>query len=163
MEGYKIRIFLFSLALTFISVSYSQNTNHLFEQKHTLYVSAGHLKGKRIVSGILVEAKDSTNQEIHVRMDLLKDWIATDSAEFILFLDTTKHEFIYLDDRKYEAIHYRSKDSQIRINFEKPKEFNYYVREGKEKRTSWSSTYATVNYSNRFKKYNRVLKVYFEK
>ncbi len=126
-------------------------------------MSAGHLKGKRIVSGIQVEAKDSTNQEIHVRMDLLKDWITTDSAEFILFLDTTKHAFIYLDDRKYEAIQYRSKDSQIRINFEKLTEFNYYVREEREKKTSWRSTYATVNYSNRFKKYNRILKVYFEK
>ena len=100
IANYKRRIVLtLSLILVFIPLSHSQN-NHLFEGTHTLYVSAGHLKGKRIVSGIQVQAKDSTNREIHVRMDLLKDWIAVDSAEFDLFLDTAKHEFIYVNDRK---------------------------------------------------------------
>jgi hypothetical protein len=155
----------FSLFFIFTSASsYSQdNSNHLFAEGSKLYISAGHQGGKRIVSGIQVEAKDSTNQQIHVRMDLLKDWVACDSAEFDLFLDTTRQEFIYLDDRKYESIHYRSKDSQIQINFEKPKEFTYYNKDGTGKRSAWISTYAKVHYSNRFKKYNRILKMYFEK
>ena len=161
-----MRIFTF-LYLVFIFTSascYSQDhSNHLFSRGNTLYVSAGHLGGKHIVSGIQVEATDSTNREIHVRMDLLKDWVPCDSAEFDLFLDTTKHEFIYLDDRKYESIHYRSKDSQIQINFQKPKEFTYYNKDETGKQTAWTSTYAKVHYSNRFKKYNKILKMYFEK
>jgi len=114
------------------------------------------------VAGVQVQARDSTNQEIHVRFDLLKNWIPVDSAEFDLFLDTTRHEFITVDNRKYEAIHYRSKDSQVRINFQKPEGFDTKLRNGKEW-TYWTSTYATVSYSNRFKKYNRILKVYYEK
>ncbi len=98
-----------------------------------------------------------------MRIDLLKDWVAVDSAEFDLVLDTAKHEFIYLDNHQFEAISYHSKDSGIQINFEKPKEFVYYTKDGDEKSSSWNSSYATVHYSNRFKKYNRVLKVYYEK
>jgi hypothetical protein len=109
-----------------------------------------------------VKAKDSTNQEIHVRFDLLKNWIPVDSAEFDLFLDTTKHEFIAVNERKYEAIHYRSKDSQVKINFQKPEGFEAKSSNGMEW-TYWWSSYATVSYSNRFKKYNRILKVYYEK
>lgn len=143
-------------------VSYSQN-NQLFQHKRASYVSAGYMNGKRIVCGIHVESKDSVNMEIHVKVELLKDWVQVDSSEFDLFLDTSKHEFVYLDKKKYEAIQYRSKDSKIRINFEKPKLFEYYTKDETEKKTSWSSTYAAVIYSNHLRKYNRVLKVYFEK
>jgi len=154
-------IFALSLILTFIPISYSQN-NHLFEGKYTVYISAGHLQGKRIVAGIQVQAKDSANREIHVRFDLLKNWVPADSAEFDLFLDTTKHEFIEVDNRKYEAIQYRTKDSQVKINFRKPEGFATKLSNGMEW-TYWTSSYATVTYSNRFKKYNRILKVYYEK
>lgn len=155
-------IFALLLLISFISVSYSQN-NHLFQQKHALYVSAGYQSGKRIVCGIHVQSKDSANREIHVKVELLKDWVQVDSSEYDLFPDTSKHEFIYLDKRKYEAIQYRSKDSKIRINFEKPNPFEYYTKDGTEKRIAWSSTYASVVYLNHLKKYNKVLKVYFEK
>lgn len=154
-------IFTLSLLLTFIPFSYSQN-NHLFERKYTVYVSGGHLQGKRIAAGIQVQAKDSTNQEIHVRFDLLENWVQADSAEFDLFLDTTRHEFIAVDNRKYEAIRYRSKDSKIKINFQKPEGFDTKLSNGMEW-TYWTSRHATVTYSNRFKKYNRILKVYYEK
>lgn len=154
-------IFTFLLALTLIPVSYSQN-NHLFEQKYAVYVSGGYLQGKRIVAGIQVQTKDSTNQEIHVRFDLLKNWIPVDSVEFDLFLDTTKRELITVDNRKYEAIHYQTKDSQVKINFQKPEGFDAKLSNGMEW-TYWTSSYATVTYSNRFKKYNRILKVYYEK
>jgi len=154
-------IFALSLALTVIPFSYSQN-NHLFEGKYAVYISSGYLQGKRILAGIQVHAKDSTNQEIHVRFDLLKNWVRADSAEFGLFLDTTKQEFIVVDNRKYEAIHYRSKDSKVKINFQKPEGFETKLSNGKEW-TYWTSAYATVTYSNRFKKYNRILKVYYEK
>lgn len=154
-------IFTFLLALTLIPVSYSQN-NHLFDGKYAVYISAGHLQGKRIVAGIQVHAKDSTNREIHVRFDLLKNWIPADSAEFDLLLDTTKHELITVDNRTYQAIHYRSKDSQVKINFQKPEGFETKLSNGMEW-TYWISSYATVIYSNRFKKYNRILKVYYEK
>ncbi|WP_341903227.1 hypothetical protein [Fluviicola taffensis] len=154
-------IFALSLALTFISFSYSQN-NHLFDGKYAVYISSGYLQGKRIVAGIQIHAKDSTNQEIHVKFDLLKNWILSDSDGFDLFLDTTKQEFIVVDERKYEAIHYRSKDSQVKINFQKPEAFETKLSNGKEW-TYWISSYAVVTYSNRFKKYNRILKVYYEK
>lgn len=95
-------------------------------------------------------------------MDLLKNWIPLDSAEFDLFLDTVKHGFICVNDRKYEAIHYRSTDSKVQISFEKPVGYETKTRNGAEW-TYWSSTFATVSYSNRLKKYNRVLKVYYEK
>lgn len=161
MEVSRVHSLLLLIFIGLSTVSYSQN-NHLFVGKYTLYVSAGYLKGKRIVSGIQVQAKDSTNREIHVRMDLLKDWITVDSAEFDLFLDTAKHEFIYVNERKYEAIHYESKDSQIRINFEKPIGHEMKTNNGMEW-IYWASAHATVSYSNRFKKYNRILKVYYEK
>lgn len=153
-------IFALSLVLTF--VSFSQD-NHLFDRERALYVSAGYMSGKRVVCGIHIQSKDSTNRGIHVKVELLKDWVQVDSSEYDLFLDTTKHAFVYLDERKYEAIQYRSKDSKIAINFEKPKLFEYYTKDGTEKKTSWLSTYATVIYSNHLRKYNRVLKVYFEK
>ncbi len=156
-------IFLLSLVFTFISESYYSQNNHLFDQEHALYVAAGYMKGKRIVCGIHVQSKDSTNVEIHVKVELLKDWIQVDSSEFDLFLDTSGHEFISLDGRRYEAIQYRSKDAKVRINFEKPRLFEYYTKDGSEKRSSWISTYAAVICSNQLKKYNRVLKVYFEK
>ena len=144
------------------SVSYSQS-NYLFAHQSVLYVSAGKMSGKQIVCGIYIQAKDSSNRQIHVKTELLKDRIQIDSSEYDLFLDTSKHEFIYLDGRKYEAIQYRSKDSKIRINFEKPRPFEYYTREGGEKKIYWTSTYASVIFSNHLKKYNRILKVYFEK
>lgn len=162
MEVYNIRVFLFSLAFAFIPVSYSQN-NHLFERKRALYVSAGHLSGKRIVAGIQIQSIDSLNQQVHVKFELLANWKQIDSSEYDLFLDTTKHEFIFVDGHEYEAIQYRSKDSEVKINFEKPREYTYFVRGETEKITIWTSIYATVNQSNRFEKYNRVLKVYYEK
>ena len=164
MEVFKGYLSLIIFTCGWFSASYSQNTvSHLFPRNNTLYVSAGYLGGKRIVSGIQVKAKDSTNQEIQVKMELLKDWVPSDSATFILFLDTSKQEFISLDGRKYEAIHYRSEDSQVQINFGKPEEFTYYVKGGTEKHSAWNSNYAVVHYSNRLKKYNRVLKMYYEK
>jgi hypothetical protein len=157
----RIILILSLVQVAFIPLSYSQN--HLFERDHILYVSAGYLKGKRIVSGIEVKAKDSTNRQIQVKLEVMENWITTDTATFELFVDTSKHEFIYVDDRKYEAIHYRTADNKVQINFEKPREFTYYVQGGTEKMTSWLSTFAAVRCSNRFKKYNRVLQVYYEK
>lgn len=161
-----IRIILFVLPFIFFCnfVSYSQDDYRWYGRKETLYVSAGFLKGKRIVSDMEVFPKDSINQQIHVKLELLKDWVIVDSAEFDLFLDTTKQEWISFDDRKYEAIQYRTMDSGIRINFEKPQKHAHTASNGMEF-IYWSCTYATVNYSSksRFKKYERVLKVYFEK
>lgn len=166
MNNSKFRIILFVLPFIFLCnfVSHSQD-NYWYGRKRALYVSAGYLRGKRIVSGLEIYPKDSLNEQIHVKLEVLKNWIKVDSAEFDLFLDTTKHEFIALDDKKYEAILYRSEDSGVWINFENPQKFEHTSRNGMEF-VYWSSTYATINYSSsykRFKKYQKVLKVYFEK
>lgn len=165
MNNSKFRIILFVLPFIFLCnfFSYSQD-NYWFGRKHALYVSAGYQGGKRIVSGLEIYPKDSLNQQIHVKLEVLENWVKVDSAECDLILDTTKHEFISLDDRKYEAIQYRSKDNTIWINFEKPEKHEAKLENGMEW-IYWSCTYATVSYasSNRFKKYSKVLKVYFEK
>lgn len=156
-------ILFFVFIFTF--VSFSQDAQCLFARKQALYVSAGYLSGKRIVCGIHVQSKDSANLKIHIKVELLKNWVLVDSSEFDLFLDTSKHEFIYLDGKKYEAIQYRSKDASVWINFERPEKHESKLENGMEW-VYWSCTYATMNYSstnNRLKKYNRVLKVYYEK
>jgi hypothetical protein len=167
MNNSKFRIIPFVLPFIFLChfFSRSQENNLWFGHKHALYVAAGYLGGKRIVSGLEIYPQDSLNQQIHVKLEVLENWIKTDSAEFDLFLDTTKQECITLDDKKYEAIQYRSKNSDVRINFEKPEKFEHTARNGMEF-VYWNSTYATINYSSsykRFKKYSKVLKVYFEK
>lgn len=165
MSNSQFRIIHFVLPFIFLCnfVSHSQD-QYWYGRKRALYVAAGYSGGKRIISGIEIYPQDSANQQIHVKLDILEDWVKVDSATFDLFLDTTKHELITLDDRKYEAIQYRTKDSGVWINFEKPQKYEHTASNGMEF-IYWSCTFATVNYSfkNRFKKYQKMLKVYDEK
>lgn len=165
MNNSKFRIIFFVLPFIFLCnlISHSQD-NYWYGRKRALYVSAGYSGGKRIVSGIEIYPKDSLNEQIHVKLGILKDWVKIDSTEFDLLLDTAKHEIITIDDRKYKAIQYRSKDASVWINFERPEKHESKLENGMEW-VYWSCNHAVVDYSsaNRFKKYKKVLKVYYEK
>ncbi|WP_343636667.1 hypothetical protein [Fluviicola sp.] len=167
MNNFEFRIILFAFPFIFLCnfISHSQENYRWFGRKYALYVSAGYMNGKRLVSGLEIYPKDSVNREIHVKLEILENWKIVDSAAFDLYLDTSRLEFIAVDDRKYEAIQYRSKDNTVRVNFEKPEKHESILENGMEW-VYWSCNYATVNYAstyNRFKKYRKVLKVYYEK
>jgi hypothetical protein len=154
---------VFSFILGFSFVSYSQNVEHLFQDRDWIqYVGVGDLDGKRIVSDLRVVPKDSTNREIHAILEILTDWKITDTLRFDLVLDPAANARIEAGKKVVEAVRYRMKDSDVFIDFEKPESFSYYDQ-NKELITSWISHYARINFPEKLKKYQEVLEVYYEK
>lgn len=154
---------LLLISFIFTFESYSQNVEHLFPHGGWIqYVGVGNLDGKRIVSDIRVIPKDSTNREIHVIVEVLTDWKISDSLEVDLVLDPTSNYRIKISKKEVEAVRYRSKDSEVFVDFEKPVSFTYYNQD-KELITNWVSHYARINFPQQLKKYQEVLEVYFEK
>ncbi len=165
MNNSKFRIIhlVFSLILGFSIVSYSQNVEHLFQDRDWIqYVGVGDLDGKRIVSDIRVVPKDSTNREIHVILEILTDWRISASLEADLVFDPAANARIKAGKKDVEAVRYRMKNSEVFIDFEKPVSFTYH-NQNKELITTWVSHYAWINFPKELKKYQQVLEIYFEK
>lgn len=156
-------IFALSISFTFVFGSYSQNVEHLFpDGEWVQYVGVGNLDGKRIFSDIRVLPKDSTNREIHVILEILTDWKITDTLQVDLIVDPDANARIKTGKKEVEAVRYRMKDSDIFVDFERPRSFTYRDQ-NKQLTTVWISNYALVNFPQQLKKYQEVLEIYFEK
>lgn len=151
------------ISFIFVCASEAQNVQHLFRNGAWIhYVGTGDLDGKRVVSDIRVTPKDSTNREIHLKLEILTDWKLSDTLEIDLVLDPAANPRVKTDGKEVEAIRYRVRDSEVFMDFEKPVSFTYY-NQNRELITDWVSHYAWINFPQQLKKYREVLEIYHEK
>lgn len=150
------------LVILFFSFEGKTQVSTEFDLSYDLFLGVYSKHNKQWVCGMIVEAMDSTNREINVRFDVLKEWVQQDSLECRLFLDTTQTYTQKFDDVEYQALRYTSPTSGVTVFIGVPVKHEFTPANGLSL-TLYSFQYANAVLPKKWKKHQRRIKVYYNK
>ena len=153
---------LIVIITTLFCFEVNAQVNTDFNLEYDLFLGV-YTKGKtQWVCGMIVESIDSTNRELKVRFDVVKDWVEQDSLECIVSLDTTQIYLQKFDDTEYQALKYTSQTSGVAVFIGIPDKYEYMLPNGMNG-VSYNFRYANAILPGKWKKHQKRIKVYFEK
>jgi hypothetical protein len=144
------------------SIPYYAQVDTRFEMKRNLFLSTYRVSQVQWVCGMEVFSVDSTNQQLKVRFDLLKNWQGRDSLDLMATLDTTQTYWRKFDKDSVQTLKYTSGNTGVTIFIAVPEKYEHTLFNGMSA-ISWQFRYAQVILPPKCKKHQKYFRVYYEK
>ncbi len=153
---------LFFVLLGLLDLEAKAQVNTDFKLHQNLFLGAYQKHGKQWLCGMVISSIDSTNKQIHVRFDVLKDWVQQDSLECVLSLDTTQTYKQLFDIEEYQTLKYSSEKDGVTVFISVPVKHEYSYSNGMSS-VSYQFDFARALLPAKWKKYERRIDIYYEK